>query len=118
MDVTVFDSADLCKRWGCAPNTIRKMEAEGKLHRLPGLPGVKFSAAEVYQLESIGPVAKGLIGSIPLTPVIQIISHMRKAIYEKSIIRKILFSVSLPMLLVSLERMTIAEQKHTIFTIK
>ena len=60
MDVTVFDSADLCKRWGYAPNTIRKMEAEGKLHRLPGLPGVKFSAAEVYQLESIGPEAKGL----------------------------------------------------------
>ena len=60
MDVTVFDSADLCKRWGYAPNTIRKMEAEGKLHRLPGLPGVKYSAAEVYQLESIGPEAKGL----------------------------------------------------------
>ena len=60
MDVTVFDSADLCKRWGYAPNTIRKIEAEGKLHRLPGLPGVKFSAAEVYQLESIGPEAKGL----------------------------------------------------------
>lgn len=60
MDVTVFDSADLCKRWGYAPNTIRKMEAEGKLHRLPGLPGVKFSAVEVYQLESIGPEAKGL----------------------------------------------------------
>ena len=44
MDVTVFDSADLCKRWGYAPNTIRKMEAEGKLHRLPGMPGVKYSA--------------------------------------------------------------------------
>lgn len=60
MDVTVFDSADLCKRWGYAPNTIRKMEAEGKLHRLSDLPGVKYSAAEVYQLESIGPEAKGL----------------------------------------------------------
>ena len=60
MNVTVFDSAALCKRWGVAPNSIRKMEAEGKLHRLPDLPGVKYSAAEVYQLESIGPAAKGL----------------------------------------------------------
>ena len=60
MDVTVFDSADLCKRWGYAPNTIRKMEAEGKLHRLPNMPGVRYSAAEVYQLESIGPAAKAM----------------------------------------------------------
>lgn len=60
MNVTVFDSAALCKRWGVAPNSIRKMEAEGKLHRLPDLPGVKYSAAEVYQLENIGPAAKGL----------------------------------------------------------
>ena len=60
MDVTVFDSADLCKRWGVAPNSIRKMEADGKLHRLPDLPGVKYSAAEVYQLESIWPEAKRL----------------------------------------------------------
>lgn len=60
MNVTVFDSVALCKRWGVAPNSIRKMEAEGKLHRLPDLPGVKYSAAEVYQLENIGPAAKGL----------------------------------------------------------
>lgn len=60
MELTVFDRADLCERWGYSPNTIRRMEAEGKLHRLPDLPGVKFSAAEIFQLESIGPEAKGL----------------------------------------------------------
>ena len=57
---TLYSPNELAERWGYALNTIRKMEAEGKLHRLPGLPGVKFSAAEVYQLESIGPEAKGL----------------------------------------------------------
>ena len=60
MEQTVFTPDQLTQRWGYAPNTIRKMEAEGKLHRLPGMPGVKYSAKEVYQLESIGPEAKGL----------------------------------------------------------
>ena len=57
---TLYSPNELAERWGYALNTIRKMEAEGKLHRLPGLPGVKYSAAEVYQLESIGPEAQGL----------------------------------------------------------
>ena len=60
MELTVFTPDQLTKRWGYAPSTIRKMEAEGKLHRLPNMPGVRYSAADVYQLESIGPAAKGM----------------------------------------------------------
>lgn len=60
MEQTVFSPDQLTQRWGYAPSTIRKMEAEGKLHRLPNMPGVRYSAAEVYQLESIGPAAKGM----------------------------------------------------------
>ena len=60
MEQTVFTPDQLTQRWGYAPSTIRKMEAEGKLHRLPNMPGVRYSAAEVYQLESIGPAAKGM----------------------------------------------------------
>jgi hypothetical protein len=36
------------------------MEQEGTLHRLPDIPGVRFSAAEVLQLESIGLDAKAM----------------------------------------------------------
>ena len=60
MEQTVFTPDQLTQRWGYAPSTIRKMEAEGKLHRLPNMPGVRYSAAEVYQLEIIGPAAKGM----------------------------------------------------------
>lgn len=60
MEQTVFTPDQLTQRWGYAPSTIRKMEAEGKLHRLPNMPGVRYSAAEVYQLESLGPAAKGM----------------------------------------------------------
>lgn len=51
---TVFSVKELAKRWSLTPNTIRRMEIEGKLHRLPNLPGVRYAAAEVCQLESIG----------------------------------------------------------------
>jgi len=60
MEITVFDINTLAERWGLAPTTIRKMEAAGRLHRLPDMPGVRFSAAEVYQLESIGREAMAL----------------------------------------------------------
>ena len=36
------------------------MEVEGKLHRVPGIPGVRYCAAEVFQLESIGLDAEAL----------------------------------------------------------
>ena len=57
---TLFGVQELAKRWSLAPASIRKMEQDGKLHRLPDLPGVKYSAKEVYQLESIGPEAQAL----------------------------------------------------------
>lgn len=57
---TVITLTELAERWGVAPNSIRNMEAEGTLHRLPKMPGRSYSMAEVYQLENIGPAAKGL----------------------------------------------------------
>ena len=59
-EITAFDINQLSKRWGVAPNSIRNMEREGKLHRLKDLPGVRFSAAEVYQLENIGREARAM----------------------------------------------------------
>ena len=59
---TVYGVNELAERLNLAPNTIRSMEQEGKLHRLPDLPGVKFSAVEVYQLENVGREVE------PLTP--------------------------------------------------
>lgn len=60
MEKTVFSLDDLAARWGYSRSTIKTMEHEGKLHRLPDMPGVRFSAAEVLQLESIGKDTKGL----------------------------------------------------------
>lgn len=57
---TLYSVNELAERWGYAPDTIRRMENEGILHRVQGLPGVKFSAAEVHQLESIGKDAKAM----------------------------------------------------------
>ena len=59
---TVYGVNKLAERWNLSPNTIRSMEQEGKLHRLPDLPGVRFSAVEVYQLENVGREVE------PLTP--------------------------------------------------
>ena len=57
---TVITLTELAERWGKAPNSIRDMEAEGTLHRLPKMPGRSYSMAEVVQLESIGDAAKGM----------------------------------------------------------
>ena len=54
----VFTPQQLAKRWSCHESTIRRWEEEGKLHRLADLPGVRYSAKEVMQLESLGPDAK------------------------------------------------------------
>ena len=51
---TMYGVNELAERWGLSANSVRQMEADGKLHRLPDVPGVKFSAAEVHQIESIG----------------------------------------------------------------
>ena len=57
---TVIPLTELAERWGVAPNSVRNMEQDGKLHRLQYMPGCRYSMAEVYQLESIGLAAKGL----------------------------------------------------------
>jgi predicted transcriptional regulator len=60
MTEAVFSPQQLAERWGYHENTIRRMEEDGRLHRLTGLPMVRYSAKEVLQLESIGPEAKGM----------------------------------------------------------
>ena len=55
----VFTTKELAARWKCHENTIRQMEEEGRLHRL-SIPGVRFSADEVTQLECLGRDAQGL----------------------------------------------------------
>ena len=55
----VYTTKELAARWKCHENTIRVMEEEGKLHRL-NIPGVRYSAAEVTQLECLGKDAAGL----------------------------------------------------------
>ena len=57
---TVITLTELAERWGKSLNSIRDMEAEGTLHRLPKMPGRSYSMAEVVQLESIGDAAKGM----------------------------------------------------------
>ena len=59
---TVYGVNELAERWGLSPRSIRQMEQDGKIHRLPDMPGVKYSAAEIHQLESVGREAA------PLTP--------------------------------------------------
>ena len=57
---TIYSVNELAERWGMHPSTVRQMESEGKLHRLPDIPGVRFSAAEVLQLESVGLDARAM----------------------------------------------------------
>lgn len=57
---TVITLTELAERWGVAQNSIRNMEHDGTLHRLPHMPGCRYSMAEVVQNETIGPAAKGL----------------------------------------------------------
>ena len=60
MTEAVFSPQQLAERWGYHENTIRRMEEDGRLHRLTSLPMVRYSAREVLQLESVGLEAKGL----------------------------------------------------------
>ena len=57
---TIYSVNELAERWGVHPSTVREMERDGKLHRLPEIPGVRFSAAEVLQLESVGLDARAM----------------------------------------------------------
>ena len=57
---TVYTVEDLINRWGLSRSAIRTMETDGKLHRLINMPGVRYSAQEVVQLESLDDDTKGL----------------------------------------------------------
>lgn len=57
---TIYSVNELAERWGMHPSTVREMERDGKLHRLPDIPGVRFSAAEVLKLESVGLDARAM----------------------------------------------------------
>lgn len=52
---TVFTVKELALRWKCHENAVRQKEYDGLLHRLTNLPGVKYSAKEVLQLEALPP---------------------------------------------------------------
>lgn len=45
----VYTVEELAKLFKCSANSIRTMEDNGTLHRLPNIPGVKFSGTEVAQ---------------------------------------------------------------------
>ena len=45
----VYTTEEVAKLFKCSPNAVRSMEDNGTLHRLPGVPGVKFSGVEVAQ---------------------------------------------------------------------
>jgi len=60
MEDAVFTAKELAARWKCHENTIRTWEDEGRLHRLQGLPNVRYSGKEVAQLESVGLDAQAL----------------------------------------------------------
>lgn len=45
----VYTTEEVAKLFKCSPNAVRSMEDNGTLHRLPNIPGVKFSGVEVAQ---------------------------------------------------------------------
>ena len=45
----VYTTEEVAQIFKCSPNAVRSMEDRGELHRLPGVPGVKFSGVEVAQ---------------------------------------------------------------------
>ena len=45
----VYTTEEIAQIFKCSPNAVRSMEDRGELHRLPGVPGVKFSGVEVAQ---------------------------------------------------------------------
>lgn len=46
----VYTTDEVAKLFKCSANAVRSMEDNGTLHRLPNVPGVKFSGLEVAQL--------------------------------------------------------------------
>ena len=46
----VYTTEEVAQLLKCHPNAVRSMEDKGILHRLPYVPGVKFSGREVARL--------------------------------------------------------------------
>ena len=60
MQQTLYSVQDLAERWGISQASVRNMELDGKLHRVPDIPGIRFTAMEVTRLESIGVEAEAM----------------------------------------------------------
>ena len=50
---TLYSVSELAERWGYAPDTIRRMEADGIIHRIPNLPGVRFCLEEIERYDTM-----------------------------------------------------------------
>lgn len=48
---TVLTVSELAERWGVKPQTVRKMETEGKIKRVKGISGVRFNIQEIERIE-------------------------------------------------------------------
>ena len=48
-----FTIDELAQRWNCTKEAVRQRERDGLLKRCVGLPGVRFRAKEVYELEGM-----------------------------------------------------------------
>ena len=51
----VYTTEEVAQLLKCHPNAVRGMEDKGDLHRLPHVPGVKFSGLEVARLRGDDP---------------------------------------------------------------
>ena len=54
MTQTTFGVKETAQRLGISTESVRNMERDGKLHRLPDIPGVRYSAAEIHHVETNG----------------------------------------------------------------
>lgn len=50
---SIFSPKELAERWGVSRPAISEMEKDGRLHRLHNLPGIRYRAKEVYELEQL-----------------------------------------------------------------
>lgn len=50
---TTYTQKELMARWGVSKQTIIGMESDGRLYRLHKLPGVRYRAREVRELEGL-----------------------------------------------------------------
>ncbi len=57
----VYTTDEVAKLLKCSQNAVRSMEDDGKLHRLPNVPGVKFSGLEVARLRGDDPKYEELL---------------------------------------------------------